>query len=304
MSEEEASRFEYYALDFESSRSDLFLAEMCRKKRIEPDSAFELFRTPYEFLIEKISCIRPNRPNSNAAVYSTEADQEAVSKLLASFDTGISKISFRQIGLEELSSMVPAKVLQQIREDFESLPAEDEKGVAIRSQNVFAIVTAKGSEEPKISVLKTEHSGSFYDFDFTEESDGTKRLFDYLDMLLNTDGDAVYLIDEIDRSLHPMLTQHLISEFNERHSDDDRTQLIFTTHEASLMSDDLLRKDEIWFVDRDCHGHSKLYPLDRFKERSDASVSRAYFNGRYGGIPALVTVRTEPAEGRADASAQ
>ena len=129
-----------------------------------------------------------------------------------------------------------------------------------------------------------KHGNSIFDFSFKEESDGTKRLFDLVDMLLIKDEDMLFVVDELERSLHPKLTQHFLELFMEAHSE-DRVQLIFTTHEDTIMDQELFRRDEIWFVERDGLNSSKIYSLDRFKERYDKKLSKAYLEGRYGAIP-------------------
>lgn len=136
-------------------------------------------------------------------------------------------------------------------------------------------------------------TGSTRNFDFSEESDGTKRLFDYVGMLLGHVKSAVYLIDGFGRGLHPLLTRRLVQLFDEYHSEEDACcQLVFTTHESTLLDGGVLRNDEVWFIDRDEHGCSSLTSLDRFKPRCDASLFRDYLAGRYGGIPALAPLFT------------
>ena len=119
---------------------------------------------------------------------------------------------------------------------------------------------------------------------FDEESDGTRRIFDLLDMLLNKNDDIIYVVDELERSLHPKLTEHFLELFMNFHKG-HKTQLLFTTHEASIMEQKLFRRDEIWFVERDGNNTSNVYSLDKFKERYDKTLSKAYLEGRYGAIP-------------------
>lgn len=111
-----------------------------------------------------------------------------------------------------------------------------------------------------------------------------KRLFDLVDLLLSDKEDTIYVVDELERSLHPKLTEHFLQLFIDAHKN-DRIQLLFTTHEDSIMNQDLFRRDEIWFVERDSSGASSVYSLDRFKERYDKKLSKAYLEGRYGAIP-------------------
>ena len=120
-----------------------------------------------------------------------------------------------------------------------------------------------------------------------------------MDILFTSSKDKLFLVDELNRSFHPMLTQQLVSLFNRVHAQDD-CQLIFTTHENTIMSFDYFRRDEIWFVERDRHGYSRLFPLDKFADngaRSDARVNKQYLEGRYGGVPVLSTGRALDALG-------
>lgn len=85
-------------------------------------------------------------------------------------------------------------------------------------------------EEPKVTTIRLNHLKSFYDFGFEEESDGTRRLFDLMDMLLNKREDMLYVVDELERSLHPKLTERFLQLFMQLHNE-ERMQLLFTTHE-------------------------------------------------------------------------
>ena len=94
-------------------------------------------------------------------------------------------------------------------------------------------------------------------------------------------------LDEINRSLHPMLGKRLVELFNRVHAQDE-VQLICTTHEDALMDRELLRKDEIRFVERKAAEGSRLYSLDSFGDvRTETSVEKRYWEGRYGGVPVL-----------------
>jgi AAA15 family ATPase/GTPase len=123
-------------------------------------------------------------------------------------------------------------------------------------------------------------------FDFEDESDGTKRLFDFVPLLqlLNRD-DFTIIIDEIDRSLHPELTRNFIELFLTNEIANTNGQLIVTTHESSLLDFKLLRRDEVWFVEKNKHGESHLYSLEEFQPRFDKEIRKAYLQGRFGAIP-------------------
>ena len=120
-----------------------------------------------------------------------------------------------------------------------------------------------------------------------EESSGTIQLIGLLPvLLLNETDDSTYIIENLDngRSLHPLLTYHFVNKFlnlvNKRNC-----QLIITTHETILLNQDLLRRDEIWFVDKNAEGESTVYSLDDFNIRFDKVIEKAYLEGRYGGVP-------------------
>ena len=156
--------------------------------------------------------------------------------------------------------------------------------MTMRSNTSFFNIEGSADSEPKITTIRMNHGKSFFEFDFEDESDGTRRLFDLLDMLLIDSDDVVFVVDELERSLHPKLTQQFLKLFNEVHKD-RRMQLVITTHESTIMDQSLFRRDEIWFIERDTDNRSKVYSLDRFKERYDKVLSKAYLEGRYGAIP-------------------
>ncbi|WP_152495384.1 AAA family ATPase, partial [Dehalobacter sp. UNSWDHB] len=125
-------------------------------------------------------------------------------------------------------------------------------------------------------------------FDFSEESDGTRRILDLIEILFSGEG-KVYIIDEIDRSLHPQLTYKFIQEFLTA-ARKRNIQLVITTHESRLLDFGLLRQDEIWIANKTLSGTTELYSLDEYNVRFDKKVDKAYLEGRYGGIPIFSTI--------------
>lgn len=118
------------------------------------------------------------------------------------------------------------------------------------------------------------------------ESDGTIRLIEYIPLLyLVLARDCVVFIDEIERSLHPILIKEIITKISESQS--AKGQLIFTTHESCLLDQAILRPDEIWFAQKDTEQATQFYPLSDFNIHKTANIENGYLNGRYGGIPFL-----------------
>lgn len=126
------------------------------------------------------------------------------------------------------------------------------------------------------------------------ESSGTKKFIDILTYILpmffKTGG--VYISDEIERSLHPLLVKKIIEMFHDKRINKCGAQLIATTHEISLLAPDVLSRDEIWFVEKDYQcGNSIVYPLSSFKDiRSSFDYRSGYLDGLFGGIPYLGSV--------------
>jgi len=125
------------------------------------------------------------------------------------------------------------------------------------------------------------HSDALTHLPLEDESDGTRRLLHLLPALFYMQTSPVIVIDEIDRSLHPQLSKHLIRQFLKLGG---QRQLLFTTHDLNLMDLDLLRRDEIWFAEKK-EGATELYSLADFKVRKDLSIDKAYLEGRFGAVP-------------------
>ena len=122
-------------------------------------------------------------------------------------------------------------------------------------------------------------------FDQSEESDGTRALFAFAGLWLDViDNERVLVVDELDTSLHPLLVHHLVKRL---HHEGTKAQLVFTTHDTTLLSQKLLRRDQVWFMEKDTSKATRLYPLSDFSPRETEAVERGYLNGRYGGIPFL-----------------
>ena len=287
LSATEKNRFTVYAEDFAENETHLFLAEMNRGKRYVKNSKLLFFIQAFGWIMNNIIVINPNVGISNTEAYYNEESLDNISKLIQTFDTGVTDIKTRKISIDEMSKMIPAEVVQGIfahlkaQMQLTNLPSIQ---MTWRVEGGFFNIRIKENAEPEITTLVLKHGESAFDFSFVEESDGTKRLFDLIDMLLTDRPDTVFVVDELERSLHPKLTEHFLQLFMEAH-DGIRMQLVFTTHEDTIMDQSLFRRDEIWFVERDADNASKIYSLDRFKERYDKKLSKAYLEGRYGAIP-------------------
>lgn len=119
-----------------------------------------------------------------------------------------------------------------------------------------------------------------------DESAGTLAFFGLLGPVLKafTFGGTL-CVDELDASLHPLLVLHLVEVFNDPKVNDNKAQIIFTTHDTNVLSRASLRRDQIWFTEKDPQGGTHLYPLTDFTPRKNENLGRGYLQGRYGAVP-------------------
>lgn len=119
-----------------------------------------------------------------------------------------------------------------------------------------------------------------------EESSGTRRLIDLMAQLTMAKiQNQLSIFDEIETSLHPLLVKALLEFVLSKNETSSTAQLLFTTHNPLLLDQTLLRRDQIWFTEKDHEGATRLYPLTDFKPRKDEYLIKGYLAGRYGGIP-------------------
>lgn len=209
------------------------------------------------------------------------------SKFLRSASTGIEKLVTvrKPLSDEEVAKLVP----EALRSRLSSSTEEDEWQKVLPNGDV--IVAERGDPDRYFRVrLQAAHSGSageLVPLELVQESDGTRRLLQLIPALHSMNkGHAVYFIDEIDRSLHPMLVRSFL-EFFLNSCQGKFRQLMVTTHESSLLDQELLRRDEIWFAEKDSAGATSLYSLLDFKVRNDLEIRKHYLQGRFGAVPFL-----------------
>ena len=211
--------------------------------------------------------------------------QETTRSLLAYFNTGISDVRLYKIKKEDVN--LSSDLLDNILSKAKNGKAYS-MAATVGGEMLLFEVNANGGYEiyKQKAVHRNLTSGAEVVFDLSEESDGSIRLLDFIPMLIDLKQNEVdYLIDEIDRSMHPMLSQKILECYFSGLESGRDTQLIFSTHECNLLNLDLIRADEVWFVEKGKDGASHLTSLAEFKPRKD--VRKGYLLGRYGAIPLL-----------------
>ena len=133
-------------------------------------------------------------------------------------------------------------------------------------------------------------NGTNYEFDISEESLGTQVIFSFIPVIKDViDNGKILFIDEFDKSLHPYIVKYIVELFNNKDINNKNAQLIFNTHDTNLLDLELLRRDQIWFTEKNIStGESVLYALDDFSVRKKENVEKGYLLGRYGAVPFIV----------------
>ncbi len=239
----------------------------------------------YDWFVNHLQVITPDSRRTYASEDETVTSQFILtcSELLKKLGTGVEGIRpFLYTdplpgAVEQLMNEVPEEnVLIYTCPDIGCLVLKKENGKTIAN---------------KLFTTHLDKNGNEICFSFSEESEGTIRLLDIIPifaMLEDSDAKKLFLVDEIERSLHPKLLKHLLARYQNYCNPDNLNQLIFTTHNVELLDKDYLRRDEIWFCDKAIDGSSELYSLSAFKDvRIDTNLKTNYMDGVWGGVPYL-----------------
>lgn len=248
------------------------------------------FAKPYEWFRDVLQIIFPDSKYNGIEFFFEEQSKmkELILKIIEYFDVGISDIILEKYKIEQDFKDIPEAVISELKK---GLKRNDVKTILSTPKKDRYIVSKDKNEEliaqRLISKHKMKESDEYAILELADESDGTQRIIDLLPILISfLPSGNVFVIDEIERSLHPLLVKKFISLFLTPKSDVNlKQQLITTTHESNLLDLDLLRRDEIWFVEKNKYQESCLYSLEEFKPRYDKDIQKGYLNGRFGAIP-------------------
>jgi uncharacterized protein len=212
---------------------------------------------------------------------------------LQTSDTGIEKIATEEsvLDLAQVFPEMPEDMRQELVQQISNMDKDETTMLQGHYGKRYLIIKGEQGQSTLLQ-LKTQHrneEGRLVDFSMEEESEGTQRLINLIPALfrLKEGREQVVFIDELDRRLHPLLSRLFIEAVLECNGKNSTNQLVFTTHDTNLLDLTLLRRDEIWFVEKNKQGASHLYSLAEFKIRPDLKIEKGYLNGRFGAIPFL-----------------
>lgn len=287
------TRFKIYADDMKALTKTLFLTELARK-HTDASSVLSAFRAVYKWFKRIIVIFPGSEFLPLPFLVHQDNMREQYERYLRYFDTGISQIEVDTTTLDKALSHLPKEDADQLRQLILQ-NISDEKEFAVRGPGVLLGIRSVQNGEVLVDKLKLQHQDASEGFDLTDESDGTQRLFDLVPILFQEMNNSVVFVDEIERSMHPLLARRFINLFYEQ-TRNKQMQLIVTTHESPLLDLTLIRRDEIWFVKRYPEG-SKLYSLDDYKVRHDKQIDKDYLLGRYGAVPVFSSGTMQVSEG-------
>ncbi len=222
----------------------------------------------YKWFSSSLSFVRGQRGffKEGTARLCEKADyRSAVKQLMAVADLGVADLTVRE-------EKYPENVRQAMDAVFSTLKVKTDQLKISEGQVKVQLLHQIGTRTVP--------------FELDEESDGTIAFFALLGPIIAAmkDGGTV-CIDELDASLHSLLAEQLIRLFNDRSRNPQAAQLIFNTHDTNLLSSGILRRDQIWFTEKNKDASTVLYPLSDFKPRRSENLESGYLQGRYGAIP-------------------
>lgn len=266
--------------------NQLFLTEAVERNvsAVEPVSQW----------FERVLVVIPAEPRAKGlevGIHKSQPQADFVRECLQSAGTGIDHISTEEMpfDLEEFAPNIVDEDKDRLLQKIAQLnPSEM---IDIYASNGKRFLLKKGDDSVLVRItMKLQHrttSGHLVSLDLDEESDGTQRFIQLIPALrmLRQQSEKVVVLDELDRRFHTLLSRFFIQSALNCDTEHSCSQLIFTTHDTNLLELDLLRRDEIWFIEKDKGGASHLYSLAEFKVRPDLKIEKGYLNGRFGAIP-------------------
>lgn len=272
-------------------KNQLFLNEIRSRNVRENVSKIEDLLTVVDWFQNSLKVMLPDDKYKEGLKFELNQDEELLTtfeQFLKYFDTGINGVCLEKVDFESVD--IPKQILTKIKEDLLSKRSENIRASILSSKNTTYFLSVK-ENDLVVEKFMTKHSvkgqSDFEKFDTSDESDGTNRIMDFIPLLMDLlKGNNVFIIDEMERSLHPNLIYDLIDLFISK-AVNINSQLILASHESTLLTQKLLRKDEIWFVVKDNFGSSRLHTLEEYNIRFDKEIRKDYLLGRFKGIPRI-----------------
>ena len=273
--------------EMKNNRLELFLKEIVRRVSMSKneDEFFNDILSVYRFLVFDMIIVKPQTHKLFDIDYYKRKDK--ILEILKALDINIVDIDNEKTDIKNIQTKLPDNVYVDLMHDIELMTSRFNKiSCTLRIENDLYTIKKEKDGSYDVNTLKFKHKNSQSLFGTYEESDGTIRILELIDILLSKN--KLFLIDELDSSLHPILVDGLLKIFLKANTSN---QLVITTNEMKILDFDLVRRDEIWFSEKSDNGDSKIYSLEEFKDvaRFDRKIDKAYMEGRFGAIAKINT---------------
>jgi len=281
ISEEEKQEISY---EGRSTGANLLFLTNCHERNIQR------FLFIYQWFVEYLVIVFTNSKHQ-ALTSLAKLNIEFFNKVIEFFDFGISRIQVEEIDFEHTND-IPASMKEEIKTDF-PYGQDTMQFISVSSCNYLIEEKEPGClKASKLTTVRHDEAGNEITFEISEESEGTQRLMDFIPMLIGLSKDKVFVIDEIEMSLHPLLIKKFFELFlNHDIFRQVKSQLISSTHDVNLLDiKTLFRKDEIWFIEKNQAGESMIYSLAN-ADVEHLDIVDGYLNGRFGAIPFIKDIK-------------
>lgn len=277
-------KLKLYSESLDSGNNSLFLSSISRYNNLfaEYEEAV-ILRNVYNWFSNKLKIKFPDRFITNYAYFMSEKNLDKVLSFFKDFDISISSYKFIQCSKEHIAMKLPKEIFDDFISTLEKdlLSNEDNEGntVMFGLEDDFYVAKVL-NEQIVFETIQFYHENTDVPFSISEESDGTKKILKLLEILFQDEEDIVYIVDEIDRCLHPLLTYNFVNAYLNKASQNN-CQLVVTTHESLLLDFNLLRKDEVRLVSK-MNGSSIIESIGDTQIRSDKKLVKEYLLGNKG----------------------
>lgn len=268
--------------EMKKNNQNLFLSEMIRRLIMSGNNNnyFDDIINVYKFIVQDTIIIRPSTHKLFDIDYIKSKDK--IIKILQALDINIVDFITEESNIKKIQSKLLDNDYNKILNEIDTLSLRyPNLRFTLRIENDLYTIKKQKDNTYDVCSLKFIHENNENSFGAYDESDGTIRILELIDILLTHD--KLFLIDELDSSLHPILVEGLLKIFLKSKT---TNQLVITTHELKTLDFNLVRRDEIWFTEKSNNGDTRLYSLEEFKDvaRFDRKIDKAYLEGRFGAI--------------------
>jgi hypothetical protein len=281
-----------YGEDSSGDHENLFLT-IINKSKGKMFADFPELKILNNIFLWFVFCLNISKPNEvlTGYPYFKDSNLKEIAELLSALGTGIQELKIVDIPIEIAKAKIPEdiynKIVAKLEKENAWVKKEGKKrrpSIVARAYKEFYTFEIDENDAISIRTIEFSHETNGVYFDLKEESDGTARLLDLIEILFKISNKNIYVIDEIDRCLHPAMTTKIINLFLKM-AKERNTQLIITTHESRLLKENILRNDEISFMLKTSTGSTIIKSLEKYQLRADKKIYEALFDGTLDAIP-------------------